>query len=128
MVAHPPPKGGALESPPGAMAIDRLVIGIPAVNPPAESCMPAGAAISAREYQRLTWVHEVVMASATGESTSSGRPLGVGEQEAELLLGALARVKARRFGRLVVTVNDGRVVDVEVIEKIDREVLRALAM
>jgi hypothetical protein len=68
------------------------------------------------------------MASAMGESTASGRPLGVGEQEAELLLGALARVKAGRFGRLIVTVNDGRVVDVEVIEKIDRDVLRALSM
>jgi hypothetical protein len=49
-------------------------------------------------------------------------------REAELLLGALARVKARRFGRLIVTVNDGRVVDVEVIEKIDRNVLRAVSM
>jgi hypothetical protein len=53
---------------------------------------------------------------------------GIGEREAELLLGALARVKARRFGRLIVTVNDGRIVDVEVIEKIDRDVLRALPM
>jgi hypothetical protein len=53
---------------------------------------------------------------------------GIGEREAELLLGALARVKAKRFGRLVVTVNDGRIVDVEVIEKIDRDVLRALPM
>jgi len=53
---------------------------------------------------------------------------GIGEREADLLLGALARVKARRFGRLIVTVNDGRIVDVEVIEKIDRDVLRALPM
>jgi len=37
-------------------------------------------------------------------------------------------VKARRFGRLIVTVNEGRIVDVEVIEKIDRDVLRALPM
>jgi hypothetical protein len=69
------------------------------------------------------------MAGATNEPTASvALPGGVGEQEAELLLGALARVKARRFGRLVVTVNDGRVVDVEVIEKLDRDVLRRLPM
>jgi hypothetical protein len=63
------------------------------------------------------------------EPTScSASSRGIGEREAELLLGALARVKAHRFGRLIVTVSDGRVVDVEVIEKMDREVLRALAM
>jgi hypothetical protein len=55
-------------------------------------------------------------------------PPGVTEREATLLLGALARVKAQRFGRLVVTVSDARVVDVEVIEKVDRDVLRALSM
>jgi hypothetical protein len=65
------------------------------------------------------------MTSDRDESTSS---VGIGEREAELVLGALARVKARRFGRLIVTVNDGRIMDVEVIEKIDREVLRALPM
>jgi hypothetical protein len=54
-------------------------------------------------------------------------PSGVTEREATLLLGALARVKARRFGRLVVAVSDARVVDVEVIEKVDRDVLRALS-
>jgi len=63
------------------------------------------------------------MGSDRDESTSS---VGIGEREAELVLGALARVKARRFGRLIVTVNDGRIMDVEVIEKIDRDVLRAL--
>lgn len=69
------------------------------------------------------------MATATNGSASSGvTPRGIGEREAELLLGALARVKARRFGRLVVTVSDGRIVDVEVIEKIDRDVLRSLSM
>ena len=65
------------------------------------------------------------MGSDRDESTSS---VGIGEREAELVLGALARVKARRFGRLIVTVNDGRIKDVEVIEKIDRDVLRALPM
>lgn len=69
------------------------------------------------------------MACAPNDHASSrSLPDGVGEREAELLLGALARVKARRFGRLVVTVSDARVVDVEVIEKIDRDVLRALSM
>ena len=65
------------------------------------------------------------MGSGRDESTSA---VGIGEREAELVLGALARVKARRFGRLIVTVNDGRIMDVEVIEKIDRDVLRALPM
>jgi hypothetical protein len=65
------------------------------------------------------------MASERDEPVSSS---GIGEREAELVLSALARVKARRFGRVSVTVNDGRIVDVEVIEKIDRDVLRALPM
>ncbi len=69
------------------------------------------------------------MASERDEPTPSSASYGViGEREARLLLGARARVKARRFGRLVVTVNDGRLVDVEVIEKIDRNELRALFM
>lgn len=69
------------------------------------------------------------MARATNEPTASvAVPRGVGEREAELLLGAVARVKARKFGRVVVTVNDGRVVDVEVIEKLDRDVLKGLSM
>lgn len=55
-------------------------------------------------------------------------PRGISEREAELLLGVLARVKARRFGRLVVTISDARIVDVEVIEKMDRDALRALSM
>jgi len=55
-------------------------------------------------------------------------PPGVTEREATLLLEALARVKGRRFGRLVVAASEARVVDVEVIEKVDRDVLRALSM
>ena len=55
-------------------------------------------------------------------------PRGISEREAALLLGALARVKARRFGRLVVTISDARIVDVEVIEKMDRDALRTLSM
>ncbi len=45
-----------------------------------------------------------------------------------LLLDALARLKERRFGRLTLTISDGRVVDVEVIEKIDHDLLRRLSM
>ncbi|MBI4607478.1 MAG: DUF2292 domain-containing protein [Candidatus Rokubacteria bacterium] len=46
-------------------------------------------------------------------------------REALFLLGALARVKERKFGRLAVTVSDGRVVDVELTEKIERKVLQS---
>ena len=55
-------------------------------------------------------------------------PRGVSEREATLLLDALARLKEHRFGRLTVTVSDGRVVDVEVVEKIDHDLLRRLSM
>jgi hypothetical protein len=69
------------------------------------------------------------MASVMGSRLPpADRPAVSEKREAELLLGALGRVKARRFGRLIVIVSDGRVVDVEVIEKIDREVLRNLSM
>lgn len=47
--------------------------------------------------------------------------------EARFLLEAFSRVKARRYGRLVVVVSDGRVVDVEVVEKVDRNALKTLA-
>ena len=45
-----------------------------------------------------------------------------------LLLDALARLKKHRFGRLTIMVSDGRVVDVEVSEKIDHGLLRSLPM
>jgi len=53
-------------------------------------------------------------------------PHGVGDREAMLLLDVFARLKERRFGRLTLTVSDGRIVDVEVAEKIDHDVLRRL--
>jgi hypothetical protein len=53
-------------------------------------------------------------------------PHGVSDGEAMLLLDVLARLKERRFGRLIVTIGDGKVVDVEVVEKLDRDVLRRL--
>jgi len=37
----------------------------------------------------------------------------------------LSRVKKRGFGRLALTVGDGRVIDVEIIEKIHRDVLKS---
>jgi hypothetical protein len=57
-----------------------------------------------------------------------GLPPGVSDREAMLLLDALARLKEHRFGRLTVMVSDGRVVDVEVSEKIDHDLLRRLSM
>ena len=53
-------------------------------------------------------------------------PQGVSDGEAMLLLDVLARLKERRFGRLTVTIGDGKVVDVEVVEKLDHDVLRRL--
>lgn len=47
-------------------------------------------------------------------------PEGVTAREARFLLEVFSRVRAKRFGRLAVTVSDGRVVDVEISEKIDR--------
>lgn len=52
-------------------------------------------------------------------------PKGITIREALFLLGALARVKEHKFGRLGVTVGDGRVVDIELTEKIDRRVLQS---
>lgn len=54
-------------------------------------------------------------------------PEGITVREAQFLLETLSRVKAKRFGRLVVTVSDGRVVDIEVIEKVDRNVLKTFS-
>jgi hypothetical protein len=62
------------------------------------------------------------------DKLSSGLPHGVSGREATLLLDTLARLKERRFGRLIVTISDGRVVDIEVTEKIDHELLRNLAV
>jgi hypothetical protein len=50
-------------------------------------------------------------------------PQGLSDLEAQFVLERLRRLKDRRFGRLVIAVSDSRVVDVEVIEKVDREIL-----
>ena len=55
-------------------------------------------------------------------------PEGVSAREATLLLGVLARLKDHRFGRLSIAMSDGKIVDVEVVEKIDHDVLRRLPM
>lgn len=46
-------------------------------------------------------------------------PEGMTAKEAMFLLGVFARLKERRSGRLAVTVSDGRVVDVELVERLD---------
>ena len=61
-------------------------------------------------------------------SSVMGLPQGVSDREAVLLLDALARLKKHRFGRLTIIISDGRVVDVEVSEKIDHDRLRSLSM
>ncbi len=48
-------------------------------------------------------------------------PLGLTVDEATLLLELFAQLKARRFGRLEVTVSDGRLMDVELVERLDRQ-------
>lgn len=45
-------------------------------------------------------------------------PEGVAAGEATLVLEVFARVKRRRFGRVALSVSEGRLVDVEVIEKV----------
>ena len=61
-------------------------------------------------------------------SSTVAVPVRVSDREAMLLLDALARLKEHRFGRLTITVSEGRVVDVEVSEKIDRDLLKGLSM
>jgi hypothetical protein len=55
-------------------------------------------------------------------------PEGVSAGEAMLLLDVFARLKEHRFGRLTLAMSDGKIVDVEVVEKIHHEVLRRLPM
>ncbi|MBI3107490.1 MAG: hypothetical protein HYY95_18310 [Candidatus Rokubacteria bacterium] len=54
-------------------------------------------------------------------------PQGVTAREARFLLEVFSRVKAKRFGRLAVVVSDGRVVDVEIVEKIDRSLVKVFS-
>ena len=68
-----------------------------------------------------------MIARARPRSAVVALPSGITAEEARLLLRALARLKERRFGRLVMSVGDGRVVDVELTEKIDRKLLQTLS-
>lgn len=61
-----------------------------------------------------------------GARASIPVPEGVRPTEALLLLQVFARIKAQRFGRVALTVSDGRLVDVEVTEKLDRHRFFAL--
>lgn len=71
-----------------------------------------------------------MVSSGGAESQDSPRnivlPEGVSRREALVLLTALRRVKKGRFGRIVVTVGDGRIVDVEVTQRVDRDELKTL--
>jgi hypothetical protein len=61
--------------------------------------------------------------------TSSTRivvPRGLSLREAALILDVFAGLKIRRFGRIELTVSDGRLMDVEVVERLDRKLFRAL--
>jgi len=51
-------------------------------------------------------------------------PPGLSVDEATFLLDVFVRLKARRFGRLEVTVSDGRLMDVELVERLDRKLFR----
>jgi hypothetical protein len=56
--------------------------------------------------------------------TSSARiavPRGLNAREAAFLLDVFAELKFRRFGRLELTVGDGRLMDVEIVQRIDRK-------
>ena len=54
-------------------------------------------------------------------------PQGVTEQEAAFFLGVFARLKAKRFGRVEVTMREGNVTGVEFTEKIDRTLFRSFS-
>ncbi len=54
---------------------------------------------------------------------SSRLPEGMTAKEAAFLLEVFARLKEKRSGRLEVTVSDGRVVDIELVERLDRKSL-----
>lgn len=60
-------------------------------------------------------------------SRSVPLPAGLTAGEAAFLLGVFARLKQKRFGRLEVTVSDGRLVDIALVEKVDRNLFRSLS-
>jgi hypothetical protein len=50
-------------------------------------------------------------------------PRGLSAKEAVFLLGVFARLKEKGSGRLEVTVSDGRIVDIQLVERLDRTAL-----
>ncbi len=54
-------------------------------------------------------------------------PENISPPEATFLIASLARLKRHGFGRLVISVSDGRVVDVEVVERVHRDLLRTFS-
>lgn len=61
----------------------------------------------------------------TGSATQIVLPEHVSPREALFVLTALARVKKSGFGRLVISVSDGRIVEIELVEKVERNILKA---
>lgn len=59
-----------------------------------------------------------------GRSEKIVLPEHVSPREALFVLTALARVKKSRFGRLVISVSDGRVMEIELVEKVERNILK----
>jgi hypothetical protein len=53
-------------------------------------------------------------------------PQGVSEQEAAFVLGVFARLKAKRFGRVELTVREGSLTGIEFVEKVDRNLFQFL--
>jgi hypothetical protein len=64
------------------------------------------------------------MANDINPSPTQIMPPGLSVDEATFLLDVFVRLKARRFGRLEVTVSDGRLMDVELVERLDRKLFR----
>lgn len=71
-----------------------------------------------------SFLTRVQMGDINPPDSTVALPDGVPGREAQLVLGALARLKRGRFGRLVVSVSDGRVVDIELTVRVDREELK----
>jgi hypothetical protein len=65
--------------------------------------------------------------AAGGQEATVSLPRWITAGEAGLVLRMLARLKEQRFGRLAVSVSDGRVVDIEVVEKIDRSLFQSFS-
>ncbi len=61
-----------------------------------------------------------------GAEATLALPEGVTESEAMFLLDLFARLKEKRFGRVEVTMREGSVTNIELVEKVDRRLFQAL--